>query len=177
MRHRDGRAYREPAPMLGSAAARNRDAGDDSGNAIEHRSQPFDPYGRRWRPRRQLDLILDRGLTIYSAPKRAKLRGLLKWFAAREGHPFDTGTGKNPLSNFRRWPVAAAVECVARLIAAAAATQIASLKPYHCPLSRTIVSLHPYFCQTGSIVLPINHHHHACKRLGHSQPGPWCPSR
>ena len=37
-----------------------------------------------------------------------------------------------------------------------AATKRAALEPDNSTESRAILSLHPYFCQIGSIVLPIN---------------------
>ena len=42
--------------------------------------------------------------------KKAEIRALLKWLAARKGHAFDSPAGKNPLSNFLYGLCAAPVE-------------------------------------------------------------------
>ena len=70
--------------------------------------------------------------------KKAEIRALLKWLAARKGHAFHSLAGKNPLPDFINGLVTAPVEPVAERVPAARTTQITSLKPYNDPLSGAI---------------------------------------
>src|SRR5713226_6176162 len=71
--------------------------------------------------------------------ENTKLRGLLKWLAARECHSFHPAAGKDPFPYLVHGLVTGPVERVAQRVPAARTAQITSLKPYNDALSRTVV--------------------------------------
>jgi hypothetical protein len=70
--------------------------------------------------------------------KTTEIARLLKRLSAGKRHAFDSLAGKDPLGDFLHGLFAIRIKSMARWVKATAATQITSLEPYHCSVSRAV---------------------------------------